>query len=152
MKTLEQIKGFITEKTKEAQFKVNYASELFNKLNLPENGLGKLADDIAENKGIIKAYGELTAFIDSLPSTALTSVGGGIEDNIPIGTKLFTARVRLGKQQKEIAKIIGCAPTAISNWEHDICKPRKKYVSKIEELYEQSKAIPCKQDLEKFKR
>lgn len=147
MKTVQEIKGFITEKVKEAEFKVNYATELFSKLNLPESSLTTIIDDIAENKGIIKAYSELNAFIDTIPCVTQPRVESSFEKSIPIAFKLYTARVRMRKTQKEMAKLIGVDGSTVSNWEAGNNEPKNQYKIVIESLYKESEKILCDIDL-----
>ena len=149
MKRVEEIKSFINAKLEEAKFKVGYASELFNKLNLSETGLGSLADDIAENKGVIKAYGVLIEFIDSFPKeTVVPQINiTKTEEDLPFSFKVFTARKRFGENQKEFSKRIGCEQSSISKWEQGAWKPSARFIKKVEGLYEKSKEIPCLQDL-----
>lgn len=150
----ENIKNFISEKLKEAEFKVNYAEKLAKALDLDAESFCKLSDEINGNKGFVKACNEIMSFIDTLQDNPLT---GGFEDNIPLAFKLYTARVRMGKNQGEMAQIIGCDQSSVCQWESGFYQPRfRKYRDKIEELYEASKKIPnavdiCKSPVYKIK-
>lgn len=113
MKTIEQVREFVTEKAKECELKIAYATELFDKLDLPEKALQEISYEIYENKGVLKAYNELIAFVDfatpieeciAIVEPQETEIGKlpTTNDNLnslPISVKLSTIMARLDKNQ-----------------------------------------------------
>lgn len=51
------------------------------------------------------------------------------------GNQLSMRRAKLGKAQHQIAKEIGCSPSAVSAWETDERRPGLEYFRRIAETY-----------------
>lgn len=54
------------------------------------------------------------------------------------GEKLKNARMNKGMKQSEVAEILNCAPTSLTNWENGKVQPSLDVLSKLCEVYEVS--------------
>lgn len=52
------------------------------------------------------------------------------------GEKLKSARMNKGMKQSEVAEILNCAPTSLTNWENGKVQPSLDVLSKLCEVYE----------------
>lgn len=52
------------------------------------------------------------------------------------GEKLKNARLKKGMKQAEVAEILNCAPTSLTNWENDKVQPSLDVLSRLCEAYE----------------
>ena len=52
------------------------------------------------------------------------------------GEKLKNARLNKGMKQSEVAEILNCAPTSLTNWENGKVQPSLDVLSKLCEVYE----------------
>ena len=51
--------------------------------------------------------------------------------SVSLGTRIYQARLEKGISRKDLAQMLGITPSAISNYENSISKPRQKTLCEI---------------------